>query len=47
MRKLQRSELVKVTGGSNYQALLAKANQRYYSGHPSGKGLAVATTRPS
>lgn len=46
MRKLEASELAKVAGGSNYDALLAKANQRYFGGHPSGKGLAVATTRP-
>ncbi len=47
MRNLTASELSTVTGGSNYDKLFAKAVERYYSGAPSGKGLAVATTRPN
>ena len=47
MRKLTASEMNKVAGGSNYEQLLAKANQRYFSLHPSGKGLVVATTPPN
>ena len=47
MRRLSRSEMTKVAGGQKYDQLLAKANERYYGGHPSGDGLAVATTRPS
>ncbi len=47
MRKLTASELAKVSGGGNYDQLFAKAIERYYGGHPSGKGLAVATTPPN
>ena len=49
MRKLTAPELAKVSGGAQPRPahLFAKAVERYYGGHPSGDGLAVAATPPA